>query len=76
MSFSLFDLLMWSGVFLTLTGVLGLVMVAHYTWKLRQTDMSDTAMRAALQKSVARNNAALFISVLGLMLVIIGLVLR
>jgi hypothetical protein len=76
MDLSLFDLLMWSGVFLTMTGVLGLVMVAHYTWKLRQTDLEDTEMRAALHKSVARNNAALFVSVLGLMLVIIGLVLR
>lgn len=76
MEMSLFDLLMWSGVFLTMTGVLGLVMVAHYTWKLRRTDLADSAMREALQKGVARNNAALFVSVFGLMLVIMGLVLR
>ncbi|MCB1394652.1 MAG: hypothetical protein H6898_09390 [Rhodobacter sp.] len=71
-----FELLVWVGAFVTLTGVAGLVVTGFYAWKLRQTEMDDATMRQALQRGVARNTASLFVSVLGLMLVIMGLALR
>jgi hypothetical protein len=69
-------MLMWGGVLVTVTGVIGLVASGVYAWKLRQAAISDTEMRLALQRGVARNLAALFVSVLGLMMVIMGLALR
>jgi len=71
-----FELLVWVGAFVTLTGVGGLLVTGFYAWKLRQTELDDAAMRQALQRGVARNMASLFVSVLGLMLVIMGLALR
>lgn len=71
-----FELLVWVGAFVTLTGVAGLVVTGLYAWKLRQTGMSDADMRQSLQRGVARNMASLFVSVLGLMLVVMGLALR
>ncbi|GAB4266060.1 MAG: hypothetical protein Kow0013_14870 [Pararhodobacter sp.] len=71
-----FGLVLWGGVLVTVTGVIGLVASGVYAWKLRQAAANDMELRLALQRGVARNLAALFVSVLGLMMVIVGIALR
>ncbi|WP_323036984.1 hypothetical protein [Pararhodobacter sp.] len=71
-----FQLLIWIGAVVTLAGVGGLIATAYGAWKLRQSKVSDEEMRKALQAAVARNMAALFTAVFGLMMVIIGIALR
>jgi len=70
-----FELLIWIGAVVTLAGVAGLMATAYGAFKLRQSDLSDEEMRRALQSAVARNMAALFTAVFGLMMVIIGIAL-
>lgn len=72
----LFDIIIWSGAAITLLGVLGLAACVVYVLRLRRAGLSDEAMRARLQKGVAYNMAALFVSVIGLMLVVIGIALK
>ncbi|MFN3953947.1 MAG: hypothetical protein ACK4LQ_05785 [Pararhodobacter sp.] len=72
----LFDIIIWSGAAITLLGVLGLGACVVYVLRLRRAGLSDDAMRARLQKGVAYNMAALFVSVIGLMLVVIGIALK
>ncbi len=69
------ELMIWAGASVTLLGVVGLVACVAYVLRLRRTPMADTEMRRALQKGVAWNMASLFVSVIGLMMVIVGITL-
>ena len=69
------ELLMWGGAAVTVLGVLGLFACVVWVLRLRRSGLADTAMRKALQKGVAWNMAALFVSVIGLMMVIFGITL-
>ncbi len=70
-----FDLLIWTGAGVTLLGVIGLIACVIYAMRLRQAGLDDAAMRAGLRKGVLWNMVALFVSVIGLMLVILGIAL-
>ena len=70
---SLSTLLIWSGSAVTLAGVIGLLAVVIHVTRLRRAGMEETALRRALQKAVAWNMAALFLSVIGLMLVVMAI---
>ncbi|HHX90321.1 MAG TPA: hypothetical protein GX700_11270 [Paracoccus sp.] len=72
----MFDIIIWSGAALTLAGVAGLVACIVYILRLRRAGLDDSAMRARLQRGVVWNMAALFVSVLGLMLVVVGISLK
>ncbi|MBW4710186.1 hypothetical protein KX928_20560 [Roseobacter sp. YSTF-M11] len=74
-AYSVFDLLIWGGALLTLTGFLGLIWCIVYVARARRANLEDEAMRAKLQKALPMNLAALFLSVIGLMLVILGIFL-
>jgi hypothetical protein len=67
------DWLIWSGVAVTLVGVAGLVASGVYALRLRRSDLDEAALREKLRRGVLLNMAALFCSVLGLMLVILGI---
>lgn len=67
------DLIIWAGASVTLLGVVGLVACVVYVLRLRRAGLDDAALRKALQRGVVWNMAALFVSVLGLMTVIIGI---
>ncbi|PTX03771.1 hypothetical protein [Pararhodobacter aggregans] len=69
------DLLIWGGAAVTLAGVIGLFACVVYALKVRRAGLEDAAMRKALQRGVVWNMAALFVSVLGLMAVIMGITL-
>lgn len=67
------DLLIWPGAGLTLMGVAVLAWCVVRGLKLRRGGLPDEALRAGLQRVVAVNMAGLGLSVLGLMLVILGI---
>jgi hypothetical protein len=64
-----------AGVALTLAGVGGLVACMVHVWRLRRAGLPDSELRAALGRAVAWNMAALGVSLLGLMVVMVSLAL-
>lgn len=71
----IFEVLIWGGASLSLIGLLGLVWCILYVARARRANLSETGMRAKLQKALPMNLAALFLSAIGLMLVILGIFL-
>ncbi len=70
------EALIWIGAALTLAGVVGLGWCIRMAVKARSAGLADDAMRAALQRVVTLNMAALGVSALGLMAVVAGILLR
>jgi hypothetical protein len=67
--------LIWAGAALTLIGVGGLGYCVLLALRARRSGLEDAAMRATLQRVVVLNMAALGVSALGLMLVVLGIFL-
>ena len=65
----------WIGAALTLLGLAGLIWCILLALRAKRADLQDVAMKAALQRVVVINMAALALSGLGLMLVVIGVIL-
>ena len=65
----------WIGAALTLLGLAGLIWCILLALRAKRADLQDAAMKAALQRVVVINMAALALSGLGLMLVVIGVIL-
>ncbi|WP_299376494.1 hypothetical protein [uncultured Tateyamaria sp.] len=74
-TFTLFDGLIWAGASLSLLGLVGLVWCILTVWRARRAKLPDDEMRAVMGRVLPRNMGALFISVIGLMLVIVGIFL-
>lgn len=68
--------LIWIGAAVSLAGVAGLVWCILTVARARREGLPEAEMRARLQGIVAWNLAALAVSALGLMLVIVGIALR
>lgn len=71
-----FDLLIWAGAALTLAGVVGLMACVVWVVRLRRSGATDEAMRRGMQRVVLYNMGALFASTIGLMMVILGILLK
>lgn len=69
------DILIWLGAAVTLAGLALLVWCILRVMKARRAGLSDEELRAALQKILPVNTGALFLSMIGLMLVVLGIVL-
>jgi hypothetical protein len=69
------DTLIWIGAAISLAGVAGLVWCILLALRARRAGLPDDEMRAALQRVVVLNMAALGVSALGLMCVVAGIVL-
>lgn len=67
--------LVWGGALVSLIGLCGLVLSIVKVAKARNAGLSDEELRAAVQKVMPLNLGSLFLSVIGLMLVILGLFL-
>ncbi len=74
-AFTLFDGLIWGGAAISILGLFGLVWCIATVWRARRAKLEDTQMRAVMQRVLPRNIGALFLSVIGLMIVIIGIFL-
>lgn len=68
----MFDMIVWGGAALSLAGLVGLVWCILRVMKARRSGLSDDELRAAVQAVLPWNLASLFLSVIGLMLVILG----
>ncbi len=68
----MFDFIIWGGATLSLAGLLGLVWCILRVMKARKSNLSDDELRASVQAVLPWNLASLFLSVIGLMMVILG----
>ena len=72
----IFEIIIWIGAALSLLGVIGLFWSILRVIRARKAFADDDdALRAAAQKALPLNLGALFLSVIGLMMVIIGIFL-
>lgn len=69
------DILIWGGAALSVAGLLGLVYCIFRVAKAKRAGLSDDELREAVKKVVPLNLGALFLSVIGLMMVILGVFL-
>lgn len=67
--------MIWIGAALTLLGVVGLIGCIVLAMRAKKAGLPDDQMRAALQRVVILNMAALAVSGLGLMAVVFGVML-
>ena len=67
--------LIWLGALVSLIGLAGLVWCIVKVWKARKAGLDDDTLREEIRKVVSLNTGALFLSVLGLMLVVVGILL-
>lgn len=67
------EILIWLGAAVTIIGFLGVVWSIVLVWRARRSDLDDVAMRQRLQRVLPINLGALLLSVLGLMLVVLGI---
>ena len=67
--------LIWIGAVVTLLGLAGLVWCILKVRRAQSEGLDDDAMKARLQSVVAVNMGALFLSAIGLMMVVVGILL-
>ena len=71
----IFDVIIWSGAAVSVIGLAGLIWSIIRVMRARKTASDDDALRAEIQKALPINLGALFLSVIGLMMVIVGVFL-
>ena len=69
------ELLILIGSILSILGLFGLFWCIKTVLKAKKRATSDEELRSSLQKAVPLNMASLFLSAIGLMLVILGIML-
>ena len=69
------ELLIWTGAILSILGLVGLFWCIKTVLKAKKSAISDEELRSSLQKVVPLNMASLFLSAIGLMLVVLGIML-
>ncbi|MFW2542357.1 hypothetical protein ACN2XU_06920 [Primorskyibacter sp. 2E107] len=69
------ELLIWIGALITVAGLAGLIWCILRVARARRAGLDDEALREVVRKTVTLNMAALFGSVIGLMMVILGVFL-
>jgi len=67
--------LIWIGTAVSLLGLAGLIWCIVRVARIRNKDLPDTELRIRLKEVLPLNLGALLLSVLGLMLVVIGILL-
>ena len=69
------DYVILAGVIVTLLGLAGLIWCMAKAYKAKKSGLENNALTEELQKLVAVNLGAFFLSAIGLALVVIGIVL-
>lgn len=72
---TMFDVLIWAGAAVTLAGLALLIWCILRVARARRDVGGESAVHDALRKVVPLNLAALFLSAIGLMLVVLGVIL-
>lgn len=71
----MFEILVWIGAAISLTGLAGLLWCILHVMRARKQDLDDDALRAVVQSVLPYNLGAMLLSMLGLMLVVVGVLL-
>ena len=71
----MFEILVWIGAAMSVAGLCGLVWCILRVMRARKQQLDDEALRAVVQSVLPYNLGALLFSMLGLMLVIVGVIL-
>jgi hypothetical protein len=67
--------LIWIGAAVSLVGLAGIIWCILLVAKARRAELPEDEMRAQLARVLPLNMGALFLSVIGLMLVVVGIFL-
>lgn len=70
------EYLIWAGAAVSVIGLIGIFYCIAVALKAKRADLPDEEMRARLQRMVILNMAALLLSMIGLMMVVAGIILR
>ena len=68
-------MLIWIGAALSVLGMVGIILSIVMVAKAKRAGLEDTEMRARISKILPLNMGALFVSMIGLMMVIVGIIL-
>ena len=71
----MFEILVWIGAILSIVGMCGLIWCIVRVLRARRQKLDDEALRAVVQSVLPYNLGALLLSMLGLMLVVVGVIL-
>ena len=71
----MFEILVWIGAAMSVAGLCGLVWCILRVMRARKQQLDDEALRAVVQSVLPYNLGALLFSMLGLMLVIVGVIM-
>ena len=71
----MYEIMIWAGAALSLVGLCGLIWCILRVARARRAKLADDQMRTILQSVLPVNMGALFLSVIGLMLVVVGVIL-
>lgn len=69
------NLVIWSGAAISALGLIGIVYCIIRVARAKRAKLSDEAMREVLRSTLPLNLGALFLSVIGLMMVVVGIFL-
>ncbi len=69
------ELVVWIGAVITVVGFAAILLSLVKVMRLRKRGLEDAEMRAQLQRVVPLNIGALMLSMLGLMMVVVGIIL-
>lgn len=69
------DYLIWIGTAISAIGLVGIFYCIALALKAKRANLPEDEMRARLQRIVMLNMAALFLSMIGLMMVVAGIIL-
>jgi hypothetical protein len=68
-------IIIWFGALLSVLGLIGLLFSMYKVAKAKKNSTSDQELRASIKAAMPLNLASLFVSVLGLMSVIVGVLM-
>jgi hypothetical protein len=69
------DILVWSGAAVTLAGFCGIIWSILAVLRAKKAGLDDASLRARLNRILPVNLGALGLSVIGLMMVVVGILL-
>lgn len=72
---TIFDILIWGGALVSLAGLVGLLWCILFVARAKRAQLEDDALKEKLRKALPINLASLFLSVIGLMFVMVGIFL-
>ncbi|AHD09875.1 hypothetical protein [Phaeobacter gallaeciensis] len=71
----MYEIMVWAGAAVSVAGLIGLMWSVVRVMQAKRQKLDDDALRTVVQKVLPYNLGALFLSVIGLMLVMLGLTL-